>query len=161
MDTHFLTLYRFTLSLCESLMDDISDEEMLHQPSEGVNPPAWILGHLALVNDMLLQVLGREGFCPPEWGAEFGPGSTPLPQEHDYPSKEELMAMLRKGHSAVLDVLPSIDAATLASPTPFKPLAEPLPTTGDLIGHILTTHAAGHLGHLSNWRRQMGRPPLL
>jgi len=35
-----------------------------------------------------------------------------------------------------------------------------LPTRGDLLAHILTTHEATHLGQLSAWRRQLGFPPV-
>jgi len=38
--------------------------------------------------------------------------------------------------------------------------ATPLKTRGDLVGHILTTHFATHLGQLSSLRRHFGRPPL-
>lgn len=161
MNEQLLTLYRFTLGMCESLVRDIADDEMAHQPAEGVNPPGWILGHLAIVNDMALAMLGREKTLPTTWAYEFGPQSDPLPQRMEaYPTKDELMTALRKTHAGVCDVVAETDLAKLTDPNPISALAKTLPTQGDLLGHILTTHAAGHLGHLSSWRRQMGRAPL-
>ena len=155
-----ITLYRFTLSACESLMADVAEEEMADQPSPGVNPPAWVLGHLAIATDYALELLGQAKRLPQEWHEEFGPGSEPLSQKHPYPSKVELLIALREGHSAVEAALPSADPQALAGPNPIAPLAKALPTAGDLLAHLLTTHPAMHLGHLSNWRRQKGRPPL-
>jgi len=160
MDAQLVTLYDFTLFVCESLMADIDDNDLQQQPSPGVNPPAWILGHLSIVNDMALSMLGQEKRLPEEWHAEFGPGSDPLPQQHDYPTKDELLDGLRETHAAVKAAVEGVDLATLTDANPIAPLAKTLPTQGDLLAHIVSTHMGMHLGHLSNWRRQMGRPPL-
>ena len=155
------TLYRFNLGLCESLMQDIEQGEMLHQPAPGVNPPAWILGHLAIVNDFALEMLGAAKRCPAAWGALFGPQSDPSAIDPEAcPTKEELLTEIRDGFAATCELLPGADLTAMTEPNPIVPLRGALPTTGDLLAHILSTHAAGHLGHLSNWRRQMGRPPL-
>lgn len=163
MSPPLLTLYSFTLTSCERLLADVTDEQMSHQPTPGVNPPAWIVGHLAICTDYALQFLGKPHRLPAEWHAEFGPGSQPLSQQHPYPPKAELLIALKEGHAAVLEALPSATPEMLAAPNPLTAmpfLTQTLPTVGDLLAHLLSTHEAGHLGHLSNWRRQMGRPPL-
>jgi hypothetical protein len=40
-------------------------------------------------------------------------------------------------------------------------LKGPLPTVGDLLAHLMTTHEAAHLGQLSAWRRLLGLPGVL
>jgi hypothetical protein len=163
MHPQLVTLYDFTLTACERLMADITQSEMEHQPSPGVNPPAWILGHLAICTDYALQLLGQSTRLPASWHAEFAPGSSPLPKRPPYPSREKLLAALREGHAEVVAALPNADPQALAAPNPladFPFLQQTLPTMGDLLAHLLSTHEATHLGHLSNWRRQMGRPPL-
>jgi uncharacterized damage-inducible protein DinB len=163
MSPQLLTLYNFTLAMCERLMADISQDEMDDQPAKGVNTPAWILGHLAICTDFALDLLGQPMRLPKTWHAEFGPGSSPLPQHHPYPSRDELLTALREGHAAVVAALPKADETALAKPNPLTAmpfLVQTLPTVRDLLAHLLTTHEAAHLGHLSNWRRQMGRPPL-
>jgi hypothetical protein len=163
MPEQVLTLYAFTLAMCEWLMADVSQEEMERQPTAGVNPPAWILGHLAICTDYALQLMGRAMRLPKTWHEEFGPGTSPLPTTHAYPSREELLDALRSGHAEVVAVLESVDAAKLAAPNPLSGipfLQQTLPTAGDLLAHLMTTHEAAHLGHLSNWRRQVGRKPL-
>lgn len=165
MDRQLATLYQFTLATVERLMQDVADDQLAHQPSPGINPPGWIVGHLVVVNEMALSLLGKKGLLPAEkgaaWKAEFGPGSDPLPQQGEYPSKDELMTALRETYAAVGEAIEGVDAAAMTAPNPIAPLATAgLPTTGDLLAHILSTHPAMHLGHLSNWRRQMGFPPL-
>jgi len=162
LSKQLLTLYAFTLASCENLMADIGAEEMEEQPTEGVNPPAWLLGHLAICTDFALQLMGEPTRLPKEWLEEFGPGSSPLSDKHPYPSREELLTALREGHAAVAAALPKATDATLAEPNPLPMpfLQKCFPTKGDLIAHLLSTHEAAHLGHLSNWRRQMGRKPL-
>jgi hypothetical protein len=163
MPPELLTLYRFTLAMCERLMVDVSQEEMEQQPTAGVNPPAWIVGHLAICTDFALKLMGKPARLPATWHEEFGPGSSPLPQKHSYPSREELMNALRTGHAEVMAALPEVDRQRLAAPNPFVQfpfLTETLPTVGDVLAHLLSTHEAAHLGHLSNWRRQLGRKAL-
>lgn len=164
MDPQLATLYRYTLATVERLMQDVADDQMAHQPSAGINPPGWVVGHLAVVNDMALGLLGKEPRLPADkradWNTEFGPGSDPLPQTGQYPAKAELMAALRETHAAVGEAIEGVDLSAMTDPNPIAPLAKGLPTTGDLLAHILSTHPAMHIGHLSNWRRQVGFPPL-
>ena len=162
MSQTLLTLYNFNLSYLERLTADIPEEQMTVQPTPHVNPPAWLLGHLAICTDMALGLLGQPTRLPQEWHAEFGPGSEPLSQQHPYPDKEELLIALREGHAAVAAALEAADLETLAekNPVPMKFLQQTLPTKGDVLAHLMATHEASHLGHLSNWRRQMGLPPL-
>ncbi|MEQ8849855.1 DinB family protein [Botrimarina sp.] len=160
MNDQLLRLYRFTLSACESLMADVAEEELWRQLPGGGNPPGWQLGHLAVVNSMALRMLGGEAALPGGWLESFGPGSQPVPDLAPAPGKDELLEQLRTTHAAVCDALGRVDLATLTEPNPIGLLAAALPTQGDLLAHILTTHAGMHLGHLSEWRRQMGRPPM-
>src|SRR5262245_58754568 len=114
MSPQLLTLYAFTLASCERLMADITPEEMEHQPTKGVNTPAWILGHLAFCTDFALMFLGQPMRLPKEWHAAFGPGTSPLPGKHSFPNREELLTALRAGHAAVAAALPSANAEALA-----------------------------------------------
>lgn len=162
MNDSLLTLYSYNLGFCQRLLEDVEEEQMQHQPSPGVNPPSWIVGHLALATDYALGIMGEPKRLPEEWSQEFGPGSEPLSQQHPYPSKAELLIALKEGHAAVVAALPKVDpeALTAKNPLPSPMLQRAFPTAGDLLAHLLSTHEAFHLGHLSNWRRQMGRPPL-
>jgi hypothetical protein len=155
---HAIHVYAFMLDYARLLTDDLDDRTMCDQPFPGMNPPAWVLGHLAVCTDFALMLLGREKLCPPEWHAMFGPGSTLAADRSAYPSKEELMSALERGHEAVTAALPIVTPELLAAkhPFPVRFLRRSLPSVGDLLLHLLTSHEAVHLGQLSAWRRSVG-----
>jgi len=69
-------LYRFMSNYYHSIVKDLDEAALKHRESENVNPPGWILGHLALVNDFALNLLGQEPVCPANWGCCSDPGLT-------------------------------------------------------------------------------------
>ncbi|MEQ8208462.1 MAG: DinB family protein [Lacipirellulaceae bacterium] len=160
MNDTLRTLYAFNLGYCQRLVEDITEEELLTVPTEGVNPPGWLLGHLAICTDYALANLGAEKQCPEAWHKMFGPKSKPAAPGSDHPSKAELMEALETGHKLVTEASMNVSTEQLSGPNPIEFLRGPLPTVGDLLAHLMATHEASHIGHLSNWRRQMGRPPL-
>lgn len=160
MNEYLCRLYALNYGYCERLLADIAEEEMLTQPADGINPPAWQLGHLALCTDYALGILGQEKKLSKEWAVNFGPGSKPLPEKRSFPNKQALWDAYSAGHQAVEQAIQGVDLKSLTDPNPIDFLAAMLPTTGDLLCHLMATHESMHLGHLSDWRRQMGRPPL-
>lgn len=155
------TLYAFVLKYCRLLTADLSDEQMTRQPVPGTNHAAWILGHLAIGTDSAARLLGARPACPPEWRTKFGPGSVVVTDVNAYPGKGELLAAIEAGHARVAELAATAEAERLARPHGLPILKEELPTVGDLLGHLMTTHPATHLGQLSAWRRMMGLPGVL
>jgi hypothetical protein len=96
----------------------------------------------------------------------FGRGSENAIPDRVRPTKSELLTAIDRGHERVTAALERIDddgdiRASLAQPHEMALFEDsPLTTRSDLLAHLLTTHAAFHLGHLSTWRRQMGFDPL-
>ncbi len=158
-----ITLYRFLHGYGRSLSADLDDDRLSEQPLPGVNHPAWLLGHLAICCDYALQLLDRQPLCPPEWQEVFGPGTVPLPEREAYPARAELIESLERGHQHVLRRIVDARPDNMARPhgLQIEFLAQPLPTVGDLLAHLITTHEAVHLGQLSAWRRMMGLPGVL
>lgn len=155
------TLFRFMLGYLQNLMADF-DERELNKPVAGaINPPAYILGHLAISNDFTLQLLGQANVCPPEWHAAFGPGSTPDGMEIAYPSKQELLDAIQRGHARVCESVKTAMPEPMSQPQNFPFFAgTPIKTVGDCVALLMTTHFSLHIGQLSLMRRQCGRPPL-
>jgi hypothetical protein len=91
----------------------------------------------------------------------FGPGSVPVEDRSAYPTKAELVDTMRKTHARAIELLEAATVEELAAPnqTPFFP--QQFPTVGDLATHLVTTHAAMHLGQLSAWRRCVGKDSVL
>lgn len=153
-----LVLYRYLLSYGRMQARDIPEEQFTAQPNAGVNHPAWQFGHLSVVSDYGLKLLGAKPLCPPDWAALFSPGTAPLPDSSKYPTKKELVAMWKAGHEALEQAVATADPAQLDRPNelPFELIRKAFPTQRDLLAHLLSTHEAGHMGQLAMWRRLMG-----
>lgn len=153
-------LHDFVLAYYRRVVEGIDDARLAEIPAPGLKPPVWMLGHLAIANDYALDILGRARVCPEHWHADFGPGSVPLEGKGPSPSRAELVSAFERGHGAVREALPSANPEAMAAPNPLPMpfLQENLPTVGDLLAHLLTTHASFHLGQISTWRRASGLP---
>lgn len=153
----------FLLDYADKLLEGIEDSSLADLPAPGLNHPAWIVGHLGLVSDYGLQLLGRPTACARSWHVLFGPGSTAEPDRARYPAKVELVEAMRRGYETLAGAAAEADPAAMAAPHPFEVrfLREGLPTAGQLLSHILTTHIATHLGQFSAWRRLRGMPGVL
>src|SRR3990172_723303 len=153
-----IKLYAFMLQYCRLLTNDIEESQMSVQPTPGVNPPVWILGHLAAATDYATRMLGEKAVLPESWHRMFGRGSKLLEDTQPYPTKKELLAAIEAGHERVTAAARNADPERLAGPHNVDLLKDLLPTMGDVVAHLMTTHPATHLGQLSAWRRQMGKP---
>src|SRR3954462_4159465 len=152
------TLFGFCRAYLGKLADDLADDQLALQPVPGLNPAAWLLGHLAIANDYTLRMLGRPGVCPRAWHVDFGPGSTPLQYRGAAPTKREMLDTFEAGYQQVVPAAKAADPAAMAAANPLDFLRGPIPTVGDLVAHLLSTHCATHLGQFSAWRRAAGLP---
>jgi hypothetical protein len=156
-----IVLFRFMQGYLEKLLTDLSDEELGRALPGAVNPPIYVLGHLAISNDFTLGLLGQPTVCPQAWMEAFGPGSSPENMKIPYPTRQELMSAIRRGHECVCSAVPSADPQAMAQPQSFSFFENtPIKTVGDCVALLLTTHFSLHIGQLSLMRRQLGKPPL-
>lgn len=155
------TLYAFTLQYLERLIAEMPDDKLFASCGAGANPPAWVIGHLAVCTDYAAGLLGLPMVCPKPWHKMFGPTGKPFAGAADYPPRVDMLAALKNGHERVTSALPNANPATLSAPHTLAILAgTPIKTNGELLSHLLTTHEAVHIGQLSAWRRQLGQGPL-
>lgn len=155
------TLFRFMQGYLEKVVADFSDDDLTKPTPGAVNPPAYVLGHLAICNDFSLQLLGKPTVCPRAWMVAFGPGSSPDAMKIPYPSRMDLLDALRRGHEQVLAAVVDADPAAMAAPHAVAIFAgTPIQTIGDVVSLLMTTHFSLHIGQLSLMRRQTGRAPL-
>ena len=149
-------LCSFAIGYCRKLVQDIPEESLAVQPAPGMNHPAWVLGHLAVVGDTALRLLGQPTHSPREWRPVFGMGSTPGTDRSVYPSRDELLRMVETNYQAVIAAA-QVDPASIVDVPHTAPFFKAeLPLVGDLLAHIMTTHFAMHLGQISAWRRTQG-----
>jgi uncharacterized damage-inducible protein DinB len=154
------TLNSLMRHFAKALVKDIDDADMAKQPFEGANHPAWILGHIVVSTDGVLRTLGQAPTAPPEWQPLFGRGSTVSADRAAYPSKAALLAAVETAFDRASAAAAATSEDQIAGPHQVEMLQRGLPTKGDLIAMLLTTHVAQHLGQLSAWRRAMGRPAM-
>ena len=153
-----LRTFRFLLGYGELLLSDVTESEMTAQPVDGMNHPAWVLGHLAIAFDRHAEYAGVERELR-NWDSLFGMGSTPSADADAYPSKDELLKAWKAAGERFAAAVESANEAALQTPTE-GPLVGPFPTTADFLSFSLTSHTSIHLGQLSAWRKAMGRPAM-
>ena len=155
MIQHLLFVYDMNLKRAERLVDDLTDEQMVAQPSGVINHPAWTLGHLGATSDALAGMLGLPSTFPDAWREACRMGSIPSGEAADYPGKAELLEQLRAQHQRVAAAVAAVDDERLQQPTPPR-LRERFPTIGDFAAALMTMHEGHHLGQLAAWRRALG-----
>ena len=103
--------------------------------------------------------MGLEHWLPDDWAKHFGTGSTPQIARDRYPSKAALLDSLAAAQKRVLDRLAQLGEDGLRQPLPDERHRSLFPTVGHAVLHILTVHAALHIGQLTVWRRAIGLEP--
>jgi hypothetical protein len=154
-------LNAFQLGLLRMMTKELDDTKLAYQPTPGTNHPAWILGHLAVSTDYALRSLGEQPVFPEDWHKKFGMGSSLMMERSAYPTKAELVAAIESGYERANRAAQNAANERLQRPNKVEFLKSALPTIGDVVAHLLTTHVGFHLGQLSMWRRQMGFKPII
>lgn len=140
-------------------LQEATDEELTEPIVDGGNPPAFILGHLAVAYDYALRSLGEPRLTSAEWHKRFRPGALPKDDTNPLPTKAELIEALETGRKRVVEAAGKADPERMNQPHNvdfFK--GTPVQTVGDMVAHLLATHPFFHVGQLSAWRRSRGKP---
>ena len=154
-------VYEFKLGYIEQVVGDLAEDQMDKPAAPGVNPPVWILGHLAIAPDWGLQAMGKPALCPDLWHKQFAPGSDAGNIARPHPTKQELLSAIRRGHEAFTAAARNADADAMAKPHSIPLLqGSPIKTVGDTVTLLMTAHDSVHIGQLSLCRRLRGKPHL-
>jgi len=157
-----LTLFVFNRNYLRVLAADLDEAALNVAPFEGANPPAWILGHLAVSTDFAARLLGQQRACPRDWHVKFAPGSKPADLQPPLPTKSELVEAIENGCRRVIDAVPGASADVLSQPHAIELLKSTvLKTNGDVLAHLMCTHFSFHLAQLSACRRKSGKGPII
>ncbi len=156
---HVTYVYGFNLAAAETLVKDVSAEQMAEQPGGVINHPAWSLGHLVMAANGLGQMLGLESNVPDGWSDTFKTGGEPSGDLSAYPGKEEILTALKQQHARNVEAAKNVDASRFAEPHPNEGAREHFPTVGDMVVFLMTSHEMDHLGQIAAWRRAMGLGP--
>lgn len=141
------------------ILADVEDAKMAERPND-LNPPAWLLMHLATAADYASQMLGGKGVCPADWNDRADTKKPVSSNRADYPSRDELIRYFDSSYKNAANLLASASPEKLASPHNLGFFEKELPTVDDMAGFLLVSHLSIHLGQLSAWRRASGKAPL-
>ena len=134
-------------------IDDLSDAEMIEQPSGVPNHATWTLGHVIFSCQAMAAELGAAPWLPDDWESVFGYGSTPRSEGQQNPKKAELQMLLADATTRLSHTLRSADASVLSRQLED----EDFPTMGHVLLQVIVAHTAYHAGQLAVWRRAIGR----
>jgi hypothetical protein len=150
--------FAMNLDHARNLLDGIDEEQMISQPIDGMNPPAWIIGHLVYSFQEIGAEMGLARWLPDDWAERFGTGAELPSTLEEVPSRTELLSALDDGEKRLTDKLSQMSEAEFNQSLPDERHRHIFPTVASAVMHILTVHAAVHVGQLSAWRRAMGFP---
>lgn len=145
--------FEATVRFMERSIHDLSDEEMVQQPSGVPNHGAWTLGHVIFSCQAMAAELGAAPWLPDDWESVFGYGSTPRSEGQEYPKKAELQNLLADATTRLSDTLRSADSSVLTRQLED----DDFPTMGHVFLQVIVAHTAYHAGQLAMWRRAMGK----
>jgi uncharacterized damage-inducible protein DinB len=144
---------KYMVRFLDQSVADLSDKEMVHQPSGVPNHAAWTLGHVIHACHAMATELGAEPWLPEDWESVFGYGSTPRGETGLYPGRVEMQRLLADASTRLCEALSSVEISVMEKQLPD----DDFPTMADILLQVIVAHTAYHAGQLSVWRRAMGK----
>jgi hypothetical protein len=160
MIAQIINSYSLVLDDLRKLVADIPDDRLAKQAGGAVNHPAWIIGHLVHSAQAIGGEMGLSPWLASDWAGKFATGTIPRDHRNFYPSKLELLDALQDSQQRITQRLLALGEAGLSQPLPDERYRAMFPTLGHAVLHILTVHAAIHVGQITVWRRAIGLGPL-
>jgi hypothetical protein len=156
-----LQALRFARGAFMMLLDGLQPDRLLAQAGSCINHPLWIMGHLAMTDDWVLNTVapraaGSRPAIPESWSKLFGSGSKPTSDARQYPPAAEVKKAFDDRRAALLSWVESLTAEQLARPTSdgWQTYA---PTIGD-IAPFIAWHEGYHSAQLAALRKALGLP---
>lgn len=143
------------------LIEDMRDAPLTQPTPHGGNHPLWVLGHLAIGEGLIREVILGEPNPVAHWQNLFGFGSEPTADGSDYPSFDDVLEKYRELRAANMKLLDELGDEGLDRPTKSPPpgLEELFQTAGQTF--LLTAlHRMNHRGQVADARRVAGRKPM-
>src|SRR3954454_10171569 len=101
-------------------VNGLTHADSLLQPQVRGNCLNWVLGHIAIHRDLILEALGEEKLLPETADARYGSGSEPILGDGEgVLPLETLLAALDQGQERIAAILGQGDVAVLTREIPF------------------------------------------
>lgn len=123
------------------------------------NHAAWIVGHIAFIDDaMLSAATGSASRLPAHFEKLFGTGSSISDQPADYPSRVELTATFEDTRRRLLDWVGSLHERTIFTPMPEN--YRNFIADYSKVSTAVAQHEFMHLGQITVIRASLGMKPV-
>ncbi|HUU85887.1 MAG TPA: DinB family protein [Phycisphaerae bacterium] len=153
-----IAIITFARRMTEQLLEDIPEEQLLHQPVSAGNHALWVMGHLATTDDALAGLYdGGQPVLPQSYNELFGMGSKPTHDAGAYPPIAEVREHLGATRKRLLDGASAADDAALSVALPEELEGFAPDRVGLLIS--LAWHEGLHAGQITMVRRSLGIGP--
>ncbi len=144
----------YTIKFVETMIEDLSDQQLVQQPSGIPNHGMWTLGHIIFSCHEMAVEFGDKSWLPENWESDFGYGSQPSSDPGYYPNKSEMMSHLSESLQRIRKRLMKVENSFFER----EIQDEEFPTMGHLTIQVVIAHTAFHAGQLAMWRRAIGKP---
>ncbi len=154
------------LTYAETLLKGVPADQFARFAAPGgevieSNHPAFILGHLALYPERIVDHCGGDASAvaaPAGFDAVFSQKARCQddPEGTIYPAMEEVVAVFQSGYEASIEALRAVPDAMLEDENPIAAMIPRFPTKGSVLAFYASGHMMVHLGQFSAWRRMAG-----
>lgn len=135
-------------------------EDWTAQPCDNANHPLWVIGHLALADNMFAaRVHGQEPQKPEGWDELFWFGSEVSGDASKYPNPDEVLAYFRERRENLMKTVEGMDEDALLAPTPDEGMFAEAPNVAAMLMFI-AYHEGIHTGQFTVAHRSLGHEPI-
>jgi hypothetical protein len=142
MTTQMTGVLEYTLNFVRQQVADLSDDEMVTQPTGAPNHAAWTLGHIIHSCQAIGIELGKEVSSSTEWESRFGYGTCPNLADSENLSKSILLASLAETSDQLRIAIQALDTKFLDRPPSEEKMREVFPTMGHVLVQVVVAHTA-------------------
>jgi len=156
-----IDLFNFQLGYLHRIVENISDERLYEKQLEGLNSAGWILGHICVeANDVInyLEIETRFKTLDANWIGWFKNTTGKITSLEALPTKKVLLDTLNERYQTLGQVYLELDEEQRNAAHPSKLLKNVLTTLDAWFAHHLTTHIAVHCGNIVVWKKVIGLP---
>lgn len=155
-----LAAYDTADRVVERYLNDLTDADLLIRPVPGMNHIAWQLGHLAISEKSLLELVRPGAGAPLPEGFDVAHGrdesALTLNDPSKYETKARYLELLKAQRDATKAVLATMTDADLDAPAP-ESMRQRFPTVGAIM-LLIGSHPLMHAGQWVAVRRLKGLP---
>jgi uncharacterized damage-inducible protein DinB len=148
-------MYRLAHKSIASLIDDLTDEEWVWQPSERTNSIAWIACHIVLWQDKIVHWLSQGAWATTDRFLPFETGGNPS-KIANWPSRFETRVHLENVQAALLSILERAEESFLERDLPPAGVARKAGPPKVILPYLIE-HQIEHIGQISLLRKMMGK----